>query len=132
MYRPDPTYINAEAIDKVSQGLAALAHEQISNFLRNRSSEGIEIESLVDEGDVTDTILGFAQAQAVDLIVMGTHGRHGLDHILLGSVTEKVLRKAHCPVLAVRGRNALDLAVFGSTTHRVNQKGSCPVLTVPL
>jgi len=38
----------------------------------------------------------------VDLIVMGTHGRHGLDHILLGSVTEKVLRKARCPVLAVR------------------------------
>jgi nucleotide-binding universal stress UspA family protein len=38
----------------------------------------------------------------VDLIVMGTHGRHGFDRLTLGSVTEKVLRKAHCPVLAVR------------------------------
>ena len=54
------------------------------------------------EGDVTDTVLGFAAAQQVDLIVMGTHGRHGLDRLLLGSVTEKVLRKARCPVLAVR------------------------------
>jgi nucleotide-binding universal stress UspA family protein len=97
-----PSSINVEAIDKVSQSLAAFAREQLSDFLRKRTSEGIEIESFVDEGDVTDTILAFAQAQAVDLIVMGTHGRHGLDHILLGSVTEKVLRKARCPVLAVR------------------------------
>jgi nucleotide-binding universal stress UspA family protein len=47
-------------------------------------------------------ILGFAEAKAVNLIVMGTHGLRGLDHLTLGSVTEKVLRKAHCPVLAVR------------------------------
>ena len=97
-----PPYINPEAVLQVSQGLAAMAREQIRDFLRKRISEGIEIETIVEEGDVTDTILGFAQAQAVDLIVMGTHGRHGLDHILLGSVTEKVLRKARCPVLAVR------------------------------
>jgi len=97
-----PSYVNAEAIDKVSQGLWAFAREQLGDFVRKHSREGIEIESFVDEGDVTDTILAFAQTRAVDLIVMGTHGRHGLDHILLGSVTEKVLRKARCPVLAVR------------------------------
>jgi nucleotide-binding universal stress UspA family protein len=97
-----PSYVNAEAIDKVSQGLAALARDQLKDFLGKRTSEGTEIESFVEEGDVTDTILAFAQTQSVDLIVMGTHGRHGLDHILLGSVTEKVLRKACCPVLAVR------------------------------
>jgi nucleotide-binding universal stress UspA family protein len=96
------SYINAEAIDKVSHGLAAFAREQLEGFLRKHPSEGIEVESFVDEGDVTDTILAFAQKQAVDLIVMGTHGRHGLDHILLGSVTEKVVRKARCPVLTVR------------------------------
>ena len=50
----------------------------------------------------TDLILGLADAQAVNLIVMGTHGLGGLDHLTLGSVTEKVLRKARCPVLAVR------------------------------
>ena len=97
-----PSYVNAEAIDNVAQGLSAFAREQLEDFLRKQTGKGIEIESFVDEGDVTDTILASAQKQAVDLIVMGTHGRHGLDHIILGSVTEKVLRKARCPVLTVR------------------------------
>ena len=47
-------------------------------------------------------IVRFARETEADLIVMGTHGRSGLSHALLGSVTEKVLRKAPCPVLAVR------------------------------
>ena len=101
-FSADASYLNAEAIDQLSRGLSTYAHEQLEGIQRKHAQEGIEIETLVDEGDVTDTILAFAQAQAVDLIVMGTHGRHGLDHILLGSVTEKVLRKARCPVLAVR------------------------------
>jgi nucleotide-binding universal stress UspA family protein len=97
-----PSYTNPEVIDNVSRGLSAFAGEQLRDFLHKHGREGIEIESFVEEGDITDTILAFAQTRGVDLIVMGTHGRHGLDHILLGSVTEKVLRKAPCPVLAVR------------------------------
>jgi len=51
---------------------------------------------------VTDLILSLAEVQAVNLIVMGTHGLRGLDRLMMGSVTEKVLRRARCPVLAVR------------------------------
>jgi nucleotide-binding universal stress UspA family protein len=47
-------------------------------------------------------IVRYAREQNMDLIVMGTHGRSGLVHALLGSVTEKVVRKAPCPVLTVR------------------------------
>ena len=54
------------------------------------------------DGIVADAILDLAEAQTVSLIVMGTHGLRGIDRVLLGSVTDKVLRKAHCPVLAVR------------------------------
>ena len=98
----DPSYLNAEAIDTVARGLSDFARKQLEDLVRKHSGQGIEMESFVEEGDVTDTILALAQARAVDLIVMGTHGRHGLDHVLLGSVTEKVLRKARCPVLTVR------------------------------
>jgi nucleotide-binding universal stress UspA family protein len=48
-------------------------------------------------------IVGYARTQNVDLIVMGTHGRGAIAHVLLGSTTEKVVRKAGCAVLTVRG-----------------------------
>jgi nucleotide-binding universal stress UspA family protein len=47
-------------------------------------------------------IVRYAREMKIDLIVMGTHGHTGLVHVLLGSVTEKVVRKAPCPVLTVR------------------------------
>jgi nucleotide-binding universal stress UspA family protein len=114
-----PSYTNPEVIDNISRGLSAFAGEQLRDFVRQHSRQGIEIESFVEEGDVTDTILAFAQTRAVDLIVMGTHGRHGLDHVLLGSVTEKVLRKARCPVLAVR-KPAHEFAAPGDSAEPVH------------
>jgi nucleotide-binding universal stress UspA family protein len=56
----------------------------------------------VAAGPPAETIVRFAQECGADLIVMGTHGRTGLQHVLLGSVAEKVVRLAPCPVLTVR------------------------------
>ena len=53
-------------------------------------------------GPVAKTIVEYARSHAVDLIVMGTHGRSGVAHLLLGSVAERVVRTAPCPVLTVR------------------------------
>lgn len=61
-----------------------------------------DVESVVREGHPGKVILDFAQEQKMDLIVMGTHGRRGLDRILLGSVTEEVVRLSPVPVLTVR------------------------------
>jgi nucleotide-binding universal stress UspA family protein len=60
------------------------------------------IERLLLEGDTAEVILRTARNRNCDLIVMGTHGRSGLDRMVLGSVTEDVLRRASCPVLTVR------------------------------
>ncbi len=54
------------------------------------------------EGEAAEEILHLAQQQKCDLIVLGTHGRKGLSRLLLGSVAEKVLREATCPVLTVK------------------------------
>ena len=54
------------------------------------------------EGEAFLEIIQMAKKESVDLIVMGTHGRTGLDHILFGSTAEKVVRKAACPVLTIR------------------------------
>ena len=50
-------------------------------------------------------ILKYADNKSIDMIVMGTHGRGGLMHLLIGSVAERVVQRAHCPVLTVRGRD---------------------------
>jgi nucleotide-binding universal stress UspA family protein len=52
-------------------------------------------------GDPADEILRFAESHAIDLIVCGTHGRRGWDHAVMGSVAERIVRLARCPVLSV-------------------------------
>ena len=61
-------------------------------------------QTQVATGDPADAIVQVAQEIAVDLIVMATHGRTGLQHVFLGSVAEKVVRHVPCPVLTVRYR----------------------------
>lgn len=63
---------------------------------------GVDSTTTVDQGIPHKEIVEYADSAAIDLIVMGTHGRTGLSHFLLGSVAEKVLRQASVPVLLVR------------------------------
>lgn len=62
----------------------------------------IQIRSEVCHGDPAEVILGYAREHHHDLIVMGTQGKGGLFHSLVGSTAEKVMRQASCPVLTVR------------------------------
>ena len=73
----------------------------LQRFVEAESAPGISIETVVCEGPAVTGILEQAAATRADLIVMGTHGTSGFEHLVLGSVTEKVLRKARCPVLTV-------------------------------
>jgi nucleotide-binding universal stress UspA family protein len=99
-----PYYGFAEAYGAMEAGLTELrenASRELAGFLKEHAHERVKYEQVMLEGGVTDSILSLAGEKKADLIVMGTHGRHGLDHALIGSVTEKVLRKALCPVLVV-------------------------------
>lgn len=82
--------------------------ERLVNYLdsihASRAGCGVLMRTLVAEGNPAGCILETAVSEHIDLIVMGTHGRSGLSRWLLGSVTEKVLQQAECPVLAVRGQ----------------------------
>lgn len=64
------------------------------------------VESFVRRGEPVEAIAGHAAAHAIDLIVISTHGRTGLSHALLGSVAERIVREAPCPVLTVRDRRS--------------------------
>jgi nucleotide-binding universal stress UspA family protein len=71
-------------------------------FLDNLSLENIDWEKATEEGEAASAIVEKAEHIHADAIVMGTHGRTGLPHMLLGSVAEKVVRTATCPTLTVR------------------------------
>ena len=72
------------------------------SFLSSLVFEKIVWEKHTEEGRAAKTIVERAEAIHADAIVMGTHGRSGLEHMLLGSVAEAVARGASCPVLTVR------------------------------
>ena len=90
-----------EVLDQIYKDLRVKATERLQELVKTRTN-GIQPQLTVSCGPVASSILAFAEDSAADLIVMGTHGRQGIDHLTMGSVTEKVLRKARCPVLAVR------------------------------
>ena len=77
--------------------------EQGTARVRERAEEvGVPVVTEIVRGDPYREIVAYANDHDVDLIVMGTHGRRGVDRFLLGSVTEKVIRSADQPVLTVR------------------------------
>ncbi|WP_144903428.1 universal stress protein [Halobellus captivus] len=63
----------------------------------------VDVVDAVEVGDPVETILAYAEKIDADVIVMGTHGRRGLDRYLLGSTTERVVRRSSLPVLTIRG-----------------------------
>jgi nucleotide-binding universal stress UspA family protein len=88
----------AEAIDAI----AAAARTNLSEQSKKLSkSTGVASEVLVVDGPPPATIADLAKAQSADLVVMGTRGKTGLKHVLLGSVAEHVVRNSPVPVLVV-------------------------------
>jgi nucleotide-binding universal stress UspA family protein len=73
-------------------------------FAETDSAPGVKIEAVVREGNTAGEILELANDMNADLMVIGTHGRSGFERLFLGSVAEKVLRKAICPVMTVPRR----------------------------
>jgi nucleotide-binding universal stress UspA family protein len=116
-----PYFAFPDALDEVFWNLETRAGEQLSDFVSAHQANGFQTERFVHKGAVPECILALANRQETDLIVMGTHGRHGFDHLTMGSVTEKILRKAHCPVLVVR-RPAHDFVRPGDTVEPVRLK----------
>lgn len=76
--------------------------ERLSKCVREDAKSKIPVEALIIQGVPFVEIIKAAKEYKVDLIVIGTHGRTGISHAIMGSVAEKVVRKSPCPVLTVR------------------------------
>jgi universal stress protein A len=93
---------SATTIPEFLRDLTADAGRRLTALKARVSSEGIQIDTTVLSGSPERTIVEHAKTGGFDLIVMGTHGRTGLSHALIGSVAERIVRQAPCPVMVVR------------------------------
>ncbi len=94
MYTDAAVPVTSFDIEKYEQQLKHTAEKTLKKVVAEKVPEGIDIEPSVLLGKPSDTILDFAKEMKVDLIVMATHARAGLSHLLIGSVTEDTIRRS--------------------------------------
>jgi nucleotide-binding universal stress UspA family protein len=80
-----------------------LVEPMMDGLVRDLREQKFTAVGTLIQGVAYDEIVKKAKEESADLIVMGTHGRRGMRHLLMGSVAERVVRAAPCPVLTVRG-----------------------------
>ncbi len=98
------TFLPSPQLTQVLAAHRARAREHLKRLEGETPDRGIRVRSRLAEGAPAQRIVEIAREEEVDLVVIGTLGRTGLAHLLLGSVAERVVRLAHCPVLTVRSK----------------------------
>ena len=94
IYVPDP-FIKDFAAEIIKGG-----EQKLEEFINTVFKEH-EVKGTIVSGDPSEEILRYAAKEEIDLIIMGTHGRKGLERIFFGSVAERVVKKSHVPVMTV-------------------------------
>lgn len=93
---------SAISLADLMEDLRKSSWQEINKWAEEVSTQVKDVEKIVVNGVPFVEIIRTAREKNVDLIVIGTHGRAGIDHMIFGSTAEKVVRKAPCPVLTVR------------------------------
>jgi nucleotide-binding universal stress UspA family protein len=119
---PFADYAAQEAdYSKVSRAMNEGGEVQLHRFMQEHPAGRLQPELAVRQGNAPNCILSFVQNENIDVIVMGTHGRRGLDRLVLGSTTDRVMRKAACPVLVVSDLSHKDLTTDPDGRHRLSR-----------
>ena len=95
-------YVPHISFEKLEKEIEEGAEKMLQKFCRTRLKDFTNYETLTIAGVPYEEILRKAEQDNVSLIVLGTHGRKGIDHLLFGSTAERVVRNAKCPVLTTR------------------------------
>lgn len=96
---PSATGVKAAPVVDPLPKIISAAEKKLTEQIAADRERYPEILPAVKVGDPVSQILDYANTHAIDLIILGTHGRSGLSHLIIGSVAEKVVRMAKCPVL---------------------------------
>jgi nucleotide-binding universal stress UspA family protein len=93
-------YVPHPSVSKFEAEIVEGAERKLQEFLQETFPEG-SCKAQVVLGDAAEEILNYAKTEGIDLIIMGTHGRKGIERIIFGSVAERVVKKSPIPVLTV-------------------------------
>ena len=99
-------YVPHISFEQLEKEIADGAASMLATFCKDNLQEFSNYTTAVATGVPYEEITRIAQEQDTSLIVIGTHGRSGLDHLIFGSTAERVVRSAPCPVLTIRLANA--------------------------
>jgi universal stress protein A len=99
-FTPYESFMAAENMVTVQKGVEAEVQRDIEDVARKFGDAPVTI--VVRTGVSFVEIVEYVKSEHIDLVIMATHGRGGLEHIIIGSVAEKVVRKSPCPVLTIR------------------------------
>ncbi len=94
-------HVPPNTIDSFVGEIVSGAERSMADFVADNFKD-VEAKGIVVVGYAAEEILALAEREQADLIIMGTHGRKGIDRILFGSVAEKVVKSSACPVLTIR------------------------------
>ena len=98
------SYVSPKIYDEMDRANRAYAERRLAALAARARKRGVRVRTLLLDGAPWEAISRAARGRRANLIVMGTHGRTGLKKLFLGSVAERVIATAPCPVLTVRGR----------------------------
>ncbi len=85
----------------LKEDLIGGAEKAMSRFVDEYMSDIKDVKTIVEVGDIAEKIIDYANKNGIDMIIMGTHGRKGLEQIMFGSVATGVVRDATCPVITI-------------------------------
>ena len=95
---------------EVYEEISGYAHAELTKLAESVRAQGVSVTERLAQGTPSAEIIRLAKDEPVDLVVLGSHGKGLLDHALFGSTTERVVRKAPCPVLTCRPAKAAEKA----------------------
>jgi nucleotide-binding universal stress UspA family protein len=96
-------YVDAATLNRLDRQARQWGRRHLDRLAKSAKQAGIRCATLLLDGDPVDQIVRTGRTSRADLIVLGTHGRRGLPKFFLGSVAERVVSRASCPVMTVRG-----------------------------
>ena len=108
--------------ETILRDAVARAEQEMEQFVRKNIGEKRRVVPAVRRGEASREINAFAADEKMDLIVIATHGRTGLAHMILGSVAEKVIRYSHVPVLTIKPQDVLGAMPHQDAPRRAHEE----------